>query len=165
MSATIAVFTSSYKFYRARTLGFLDAIEKLPDPQAALGWRPGAGRAHIGWQLMHVGITEDLFASERLASHKQGRFTALWPRFRGGSKPDDLIPTPGEIRSTLEQSRADLLVTLGEYTEDRLEEVPAAFKERGLTVRDILSLLGWHEAHHQGQAHITLNSFKALQAN
>jgi hypothetical protein len=139
----------------------LDAIEKLPDPQAALAWRPGPGRAHIGWQLMNIGVTEDIFASERLAPHKQGRFTDLWPRFRGGSKPDDNVPSPAEIRQALEQSRSDLLATLAEYTDDRLGEIPAALKERGLTVRDVLSLIGWHEAHHHGQAHATLNSYKA----
>src|SRR5687767_10898150 len=102
MSGTIATFVESYKFYRVRTLSLLQAVEKLPDPHAALAWRPGPGRAHIGWQLMHLGVTEDLFASERLAPHKQGRFMELWPRFRGGSKPDDDVPSPAQIRQTLE---------------------------------------------------------------
>jgi uncharacterized damage-inducible protein DinB len=163
MSPTIAKFVDSYKFYRARTLGFLDTVQKLSDPQDALRWRAGPGRAPIGWQLMHIGVTEDIFASERLAPHKPGRFRELWPRFRGGSKPDDNVPSPAEIRQTLEQARADLLVTLSEYTEDRLGEIPEAFKERGLTILDILYLLGWHEAHHQGQAHCTLNLYKAAK--
>jgi len=30
-----------------------------------------------------------------------------------------------------------------------------------LTVFDVFCILGWHEAHHQGQAHITFNLFKA----
>jgi uncharacterized damage-inducible protein DinB len=161
MSSTIQTFLDSYKFYRTRTLGVLDAIEKLPDPQGALAWRPGPGRAHIGWQLMHLAVTDDIFASERLAPHKKGRFTELWPRFRGGSTPDDNVPSPAVIRQTLEQARADLLATLLEYTEERLGEIPPVFKERGLTIRDVLSLIGWHEAHHQGQAHITLNLYKA----
>jgi uncharacterized damage-inducible protein DinB len=161
MSSTIQTFVASYKFYRVRTLGLLDAIEKLPDAQATLAWRPSPGRAYIGWQLMHIAVTEDLFATERLAPHKQGRFTELWPRFRGGSKPDDRVPSLESIRQTLAAARADLLVTLNEFTEDRLEEIPAALKERGLTIRDVLYLLGWHEAHHQGQAHLTLNLFKA----
>jgi uncharacterized damage-inducible protein DinB len=161
--STIQTFIASYKFYRTRTLSVLDSIEKLPDPQAALAWRPGPGRAHIGWQLMHLGITEDIFASERLAPHKQGRFTTFWPRFRGGSKPDDNVPEAATIRQTLEATRGDLLATLGEYSDDRLDEIPAAWKERGLTFREILYLLGWHEAHHQGQAHLTFNLFKASQ--
>jgi uncharacterized damage-inducible protein DinB len=161
MSNTIATFVESYKFDRVRTLGLLESIQKLPDPQQALLWRPGPGRAYIGWQLMHIGITEDIFASERLAPHKPGRFTELWPRFRGGSKPDDRLPPAEEIRKILDEARADLLATLAEYSEDRLGEIPAALKERGLTIREVLDVLGWHEAHHQGQAHLTLNLFKA----
>lgn len=154
----------TYAFYRQRTLDLLAKIEKLPDPQRALGWRPGPGRAHIAWQLTHVGVTEEIFATERLAPHKAGAFTELWPRFRGGSTPDDNIPTPAEIRRVLDDGRAHLLETLRDYGDDRLDEIPAALKQRGLTVRDVLYILGWHEAHHQGQAHITFNLYQAAQA-
>ncbi|HEX3871810.1 MAG TPA: DinB family protein, partial [Pirellulales bacterium] len=65
--STVDVFLPAYKLNRQRTLGLLEQIEQLPDPIEALGWRPGPGRAHIAWQLMHIGITEELFASERLA--------------------------------------------------------------------------------------------------
>lgn len=164
MTNTIEIFTNSYKFYRGRTLATLDAIDKLPNPQDALAWRPGPGRAHIGWQLMHVGVTEDIFASERLAPHKPGQFVSLWPRFRGGSTPDDDVPSAAVIRGTLEKARTGLLATLSEYDDSRLGEIPAALKERGLTIRDVLYILGWHEAHHQGQAHITLNLYKAAHA-
>ena len=160
-SRTIDFSIQTYKFYRGRTLGLLDAIEKLPQPQAALAWRPGPGRAHIGWQLMHLAVTEELFATERLAPHKPGAFTELWPRFRGGSTPDDNVPSAAEIRGKLGDAREHLLATLAEFGDDRLGEIPAALKERGITIRDVLHILGWHEAHHQGQAHITLNLYKA----
>lgn len=153
----------SYAFYRQRTLDLLAKIEKLPNPLQTLGWRPGPGRAHVAWQLTHVGVTEEIFATERLAPHKAGSFTELWPRFRGGSTPDDNIPTPEEIRRVLDAGRAHLLETLRDYGDDRLDEVPEALKQRGLTVRDVLYILGWHEAHHQGQAHITLNLYLAAQ--
>ena len=158
---TFDIFTQSYQFYRARTLGLLDTIEKMPDPQGVLSWRPGPGRAYIGWQLMHVAITEDLFASERLAPHKAGKYTELWPRFRGGSTPDDNVPSAATIRATLSGAREALLATLREFDDSRLGEIPEALKERKLTVRDVLYILGWHEAHHQGQSHITLNLYKA----
>jgi hypothetical protein len=29
---------------------------------------------------------------------------------------------------------------------------------------DVLHILAWHEAHHQGQAHITLNLYRAAHA-
>jgi hypothetical protein len=161
--STIETFIRSYGFYRPRTLGLLDTIEKLPDPRAALAFRPGSGRAHIGWQLMHIGISEEIFATERLAPHKAGKWTELWPRFRGGSTPDDDVPPPETIRAVLDGSRRDLLETLSEYSDARLSEIPPAFAQRGYSVLDVLYLLGWHEAHHQGQAHITLNLYRASQ--
>ncbi|MEX2142676.1 MAG: DinB family protein [Pirellulales bacterium] len=160
MPTAVDHFTKSYEFNRGRTLDLLINVEKLPNPQAALAWRPGPERAHIGWQLMHIAVTEDVFASERLAQ-KPGKFADLWPRFRGGSTPDEDVPTGETIRRVLSESRAQLLATLAEYDDSRLEEIPEALKQRNWTVRTVLSVIGWHEAHHQGQAHITLNLFKA----
>jgi uncharacterized damage-inducible protein DinB len=162
MATAVEHFIKSYEFNRGRTLDLLAGIEKLPNAQAALAWRPGPGRAHIGWQLMHVGVTEDVFASERLAQ-KPGKFAGLWPRFRGGSTPDDDVPSVETIRRVLAESRTLLLATLAEYDDRRLEEIPDGLKQRAWTVRTVLSVIGWHEAHHQGQAHITLNLFKASQ--
>ena len=124
-----------YDFNRQRTLALLDQIDQLPDPSAALAWRPGSGRAHIGWQLMHV----------------------------GGSTPDDDVPPSDEIRRVLAEGREHLCDTLAAYGDNRLEEIPAALAERGLTVRQVMFILGWHEPHHQGQAHLTLNLFKAAK--
>jgi hypothetical protein len=152
---------AAIQFNRTRTLGLLDAVEKEASPQGALGFRPGPGRAHIAWQLMHIGITEDLFASERLAPDKKGLFEPLWGRFRGGSTPDDDIPSAAVIRETLNKSREHLLATLATYNDSRLGDIPEALKARNLTVLDVLHILSWHEAHHQGQSHITLNLYKA----
>jgi uncharacterized damage-inducible protein DinB len=162
--ALVDTFVQSYEFYRKRTFDLLSKIEQEPEPPRVLGWRPGPGRAHIAWQLMHIGVTEEIFATERLAPHKAGQWTELWPRFRGGSTPDDNTPSAGEIRELLLASRQHLLHTLKEYGDDRLSEVPEALKARNLTVRDVLSLIGWHEAHHQGQAHITYNLYRATSA-
>lgn len=151
-------------FNRTRTLRTLDEIEKEADAQAALGFRAGPGRAHLAWQLMHIAITEDVFASERLAPNKKGKFEDVWPRFRGGSTPDDEIPTAEEIRTTLDQSREGLLETLAYYDDSRLEEIPPPLKSRNLTFRDVLLILSWHEAHHHGQAHLTFNLYKASLA-
>src|SRR3954469_24813696 len=101
--STAKTFIKSYEFYRARTIALLDTIAKLPDPQAAVSWRPGPGRAHIGWQLMHIAITEELFATERLAPQRPGKWTELWPRFRGGSTPDGDVPSIATIRQTLDE--------------------------------------------------------------
>jgi uncharacterized damage-inducible protein DinB len=162
MATAVEHFIKSYEFNRGRTLDLLAGIEKLPNGQAALAWRPDPARAHIAWQLMHIGVTEDVFASERLAQ-KPGKFPDLWPRFRGGSTPDEDVPPAETIRRVLAESRAHLLATLAEYDDSRLEEIPEGLKQRGWTVRTVLSVIGWHEAHHQGQGHITLNLFKAAQ--
>ena len=158
---TTELLIKSLEFARARTLGLLDGIEKSPDPQAILAWRPGSGRAHIGWQLTHIAITEEVFATERLAPKKESHWTELLPRFRGGSTPDDNVPSAAAIRSILAGAREHLLATLRAIDEDHLDEIPEALRERKLTVRDVYFVLAWHEAHHQGQSHLTWNLYKA----
>ena len=148
---------------RKRTLAKLDEIAKLTNPEAVLGWRPGLGRAHIAWQLMHIGITEELFATERLIGTAPA-YPDLLPRYRGGSTPDDNIPTVDRIRDVLDASRIHLQQTVSTFQESDLQIIPPALKERGLTIGQSLLVLAWHEAHHQGQAHITLNLWKVANA-
>ena len=164
MSIPVVEFTLHLLDYtRERTLGTLAAIEKLPEPAKALGWRPGPGRAHIAWQLTHLAISEELFATERIAGTPPG-FADLVPRFRGGSTPDDNIPPLSLIRDVLSQSREHLKKTLSHLKESDLPVIPPALKERGLSIAKVLDIISWHESHHQGQAHITLNLFKASGA-
>lgn len=154
--------TKSYKFNRGRTLALLDQIvSEQSDILSVLGWQPGLGRAHIAWQLMHIGVTEDIFATERLDGSKSGRLSELWTRFRGGSLPDDNIPTVEQIREVLSSSRETLLETLSGIGEERLNEIPESLKDRGWRILDVLYIISWHEGHHQGQAHLTYNLFKA----
>src|SRR5688572_32890871 len=133
------------QFNRTRTLATLDKIEQDADPAAALGWRPGPGRAHIAWQLMHVGITEELFATERLVPGAKPQFAELVPRFKGGSTPDDEIPSVAEIRSVLTHSREHLLATLRKFSDADLAMMPEALRERKFSFRDVLHILSWHE--------------------
>jgi uncharacterized damage-inducible protein DinB len=158
----ISLALNSLRFNRERTIGLLDKIaqeqgEKLPQ---ALAWRPGPGRAHVGWQLMHVGVTEEIFACERLAK-KAGRWLDMWAGFRGGSTPADVAPEAQQIRDVLAGSREELERTLEALEGTDLATVPEGWKDRGLTYRQVLSLLSWHEGHHQGQAHITYNMLRA----
>ena len=145
---------------RQRTLGLLDEIAAGGDARAVLGWRPGEGRAHIAWQLMHIGITEELFATERLVPGSEPAWPELVPRFRGGSTPDEEIPDVETIREVLGESRTHLEATLRAIPEDRLDEVPEPIADRGWTLRTVLHVLAWHEAHHQGQAHLTYNLYR-----
>src|SRR5437868_2102285 len=71
LMSTIATLIGVLPFFRSKTFDLISRIEKLPDPAAALAWRPGPGRAHIGWQLMHIAITEEIFATERFLPEKE----------------------------------------------------------------------------------------------
>jgi hypothetical protein len=159
--STLHSAIAQYDFNRPRTLGLLDKIAAEKDPQAVLGWRPGPGRAHLAWQLMHIGITEELFATERLVPGATPAFADLVPRFKGGSTPDDDIPSVGLIRRVLEESRAHLKATLLRFGDKDLGTIPPALAERKLAIVDVLHIVAWHEAHHQGQAHITYNLYQA----
>lgn len=161
--SVISLSTDLWEFNRARTLATLDDIAKQADPQAVLGWRPAPGRAHIGWQLMHIGVTEELFATARMRGTKPAG-PDLVPRFKGGSTPDDDIPTVEQIREVLATGRKHLTETVSLLSENDLGTIPEAFKERGWTNATILKIIAWHEGHHQGQAHITLNMWKAANA-
>jgi uncharacterized damage-inducible protein DinB len=152
-----------WEFNRSRTLALLDSIAKEPSARQILGFRAAPGRAHIAWQLMHIGITEELFATERLLGSSPD-FAEDVPRFKGGSTPDDEIPSVEHIREVLTQSREHLQSTLARFTQADLTIIPETFKERGWTLAQILKVLSWHEPHHQGQAHITFNLWKARQS-
>ena len=152
-----------WKFNRARTLATLDEIAGHQESSAVLGWRPGDGRAHIAWQLMHIGITEELFATERMRGESPN-WPDLVPRFKGGSTPDDNISDVGQVREVLAQSRSHLLEAASQLSEADLQTIPEALKERGWTLETLFQIVAWHESHHQGQAHITLNLWKASQA-
>src|SRR3954462_2791670 len=134
--STLHSLMAAYQFNRPRTLGLLDKIEAEKGPQRILGWRPGAGRAHIAWQFMHIGITEELFATERLAPGTKPSFADLVPRFKGSSAPDDEIPQAALVRRVLNESRDHLLQTLSRFSDKDLGTIPEFFKERKLTLVD-----------------------------
>lgn len=155
----LASMIETYEFNRGRTLATLERLAKLETPQA-LAWRPGPDRAHVAWQLMHIAITEDIFAAERLPSNQSPTFPDLWPAYRGGSQPAEPVPSLPEIRETLDRSRESLLAALGGLDESDLETIPESLRERGWTIRQVLHIISWHETHHQGQAHLTLNLYE-----
>ncbi len=162
--SVLQTYQDSFAFNRTRTIALLDSVAELESPTAALGWRPDEGRAHIAWQLMHIGVTEEMFGVERLVDRPEAaRHRNLWDRFRGGSASDDTIPSVNEIRQVLSDGRELLTEALRSFSEGQLDPViwvhPATQKE--LSLRATLQIMGWHEGHHQGQAHITLNLHRA----
>ena len=155
----INVMLDAMEYNRTKTLKLLDELRQSGRVAEILGWRPGAGRAHIAWQLVHIGVTEEVFATERLHGQTPA-FADLVPRFKAGSTPDDQIPDADLIRQVLQESRVHLRSALSTFCDDDLGIVPEAFRERGWTLGYILQVLCWHEGHHQGQAHLTHNLWK-----
>lgn len=146
------------EFNRKKTVELLDAIEKRPDRKAILGWRPGAGRAHIAWQLMHIAATDDRHLHVRMkgGEPKEPDFVK---RFAGGSTPDDNIPTLAEIRDYLTQRRDALTAHLLTLTPEQLRTKPNA--QAQWNYEEWFRLLAWHEGHHHGQCQLTLNLYRA----
>jgi len=145
-------------FSRQRTLGLLDTLAKDPEAQAVLGWRPGPGRAHLAWQLMHIAATDDRHVHVRMLGG-QPQAQEYVRRFAGGSTPDDDIPAVEEIRRYLSVQRQELLAHLKKLDDSALDKKPN--DQAPWTYREWIKVLVWHEAHHQGQAHLTLNLYKA----
>jgi len=145
------------EFNRTRTLSFIDTIAKQPNPQVVLGWRPGPGRSHIAWQLMHIAATDDRHLHVR-AQQGQPQEARYVERFAGGSTPDDDVPALDEIRRYLAAQRQELLNFVRGLDDGALSR--KANEQMPWTFGDWLKVLAWHEAHHQGQAHITFNLYR-----
>lgn len=152
---------SMLDFTRARLLGSLDAIEKSgANVQDVLKWRPGPGRAHIAWQAMHCAATLDRYLNARLLG-KTETDPDLVARFGGGSTPsDENVPTMATIRQTLEKHLAPFRDYIARITPAELAQT-RSFGNVDRTIGESLVLLLWHEAHHQGQIHLTWNLYKA----
>lgn len=146
------------EFARKKTLELLETIAKQPDPAKALGWRPGPGRAPIAWQLMHIAATDDRHLNVRIRAG-EAKEPAFVGRYAGGSTPDDVIPSVEEIRRYLTDRRADMLVLLDTATDDEMAKKP--YEASPYTLEEWFRVWIWHEGHHHGQAHLTLNLFKA----
>jgi hypothetical protein len=145
-------------FSRKKTLNLLENVEKTPDVPALLGWRPGPGRAHIAWQLMHIAATDDRHVHVRMLGGEP-RQPELVRRFAGGSVPDDDIPTLDAIRTYLADQRAELVHHLENVADGQLGEKPNP--QAPWTYQEWMQVLAWHEAHHHGQAHLTFNLYRA----
>src|SRR3954471_23062325 len=140
-------------FSHSRLLAILDTIEKSGQPiEKVLAWRPGPGRAHIGWQAMHCAATHDRYLNVGLLGG-QPKDAEIVTNFGGGSVPSDAngasLPA---IREALAARFADLRSYIAALT-------PADLAQRKLmgkverSIGESIILLAWHEAHHQGQIH------------
>jgi hypothetical protein len=150
-------------FSHGRLLGLLDTIEKSGHAPAALAWRPGPGRAHVGWQAMHLAATLDRYLNARLLGGEPSD-PPLVENFASGSTPaDDRVPTLAEIRASLAAHHGAFRAYVAGLTPADLARVLDLPNNVRRTVGESIMLLTWHEAHHQGQIHLTWNCFKAAQ--
>lgn len=142
---------------RTTLLGSLEVLEKnAPDPQAALAWRPAPDRAHIAWQTMHCAATQDKYLNVFIRGG-QARDPKMVEAFGGGSTPSDHnIPALGQIRDAL----ANDLDPLEQFLRTAELDTVVGPPDRRRTIAKAAMMLAWHEAHHQGQIHLTWNLFK-----
>ncbi|MBC7783180.1 MAG: DinB family protein [Burkholderiales bacterium] len=158
-----ATLLAGLEFSRARLLGLLDGIEKTAgaDIGRVLAWRPGPGRAHIGWQAMHCAATHDRYINVRI---KGGQETdpELVKNFAGGSTPSDiLVPTMPQIREAMQKHYTAFKQYIESATADDLAKQSDFPNNVKRTAAESIVLLTWHEGHHQGQIHLTWNMYKA----
>ena len=155
-----AHLTKLMKFVRSKTMNAFDEIAARPDAVEVLAWRPGPGRAHIGWQFMHVAATDDRHYWTRM-QEGTAREPELVARFAGGSTPDDRIPSIEAIRAYLGKTRELMLDKIAEQTADGLERRVSMNDKNPWTFEEWINLLAWHESHHHGQIHAVYNLYKA----
>jgi hypothetical protein len=149
-------------FSRTRLLATLETIEKSgQDVAKVLAWRPGPGRAHIAWQAMHCAATHDRYLNATVLK-KPVNDDALVANYAGGSVPaDNNIPDLSIIRDKLAVSFAPLRKYLADQTPESLQTTSPGPGGKPRTLAETFILLAWHEAHHQGQIHLTWNLYRA----
>ena len=150
---------SQLDFTRDRLVGSLDGIEKSgQDVQQVLGWRPGVGRAHIAWQAMHCAATHDKYINVRIKGGEPND-PSLCEFFAGGSTPSDSkVPTLASIREKLALNFDVFKTFLNSADLAKVTDFPNNVQR---TTAESAILLAWHEAHHQGQIHLTWNLYMA----
>ncbi len=160
--AAVETLLAMADFTRARLLGTLDVIEKSGQPEAqVLSWRPGPGRAHLGWQFMHCAATHHKYLKLNVLKEPVTE-EALVSHYGGGSvvRDGDGVTFAG-IRSALEKHFAVFRNWVGGMTDAELAAEVAGPGGKPRSLREVVILLIWHEAHHQGQIHLTWNCYKA----
>jgi hypothetical protein len=157
----IKTILAGLDFSHARLLGTLDTIEKSgQDPRKVLGWRPGPGRAHIGWQAMHCAATHDRYLNAGLRQTPLSD-EAHVATYAGGSTPSDQsIPTFAQIREKLSNNFEAFRSYVAGLSADDLAQLRPGAGGKDRSIGESLILLTWHEAHHQGQIHLTWNLYK-----
>jgi len=143
-------------FSHARLLDELGTIEKSGQDMAkVLAWRPGPGRAHMGWQFAHCAATHERYLKTRLLNETPDE--KMVADFAGGSTPSDSnVPSAASLRPLLEEKYLALRNWVAEQKPEALDRMISVGKNQR-SIAETLILMAWHEAHHHGQIHLTWN--------
>jgi len=152
------------EFARARVLETLGRIEGSGgDAEQVMQWRPGPGIPNITWHAMHCAATHHKY--ERVVLGKGSlRETALVAAYGGSdTQPNQEEPSLEQIRDSLANHFESIKAYLrGRPPNDLMLRVPGPGTER--SIGEWVILLAWHEAHHQGQMHLTWNLYRQAHA-
>jgi hypothetical protein len=162
---TIAVYQAQMEFNRTRTLTTLDDIAKQPNPAAILGWRPGPGRAQIAWQLMHVAVTEELFATERMIEGATAAYPDLVPASKGAARRTTTSPMSARFGRCSTDPGAHLMATLGK--DSRTPTCQLSIRSSKIAAGhspEMLQVLCWHMRAIIRGRRITYNLWKSKPA-
>lgn len=144
-----------------RVKNFFTQLGEAPYHMEALYWRMpfGKGRAHIGWQLMHIAATYHKFA--HYGNPNLELEEKFLQDFGHGSKPDEKkIFSLSEIQSIYQKEFDKFINAYRNFTDEQLS-LQAHPTPR--THRENLYLMIWHTPTHIGQCQITWNSFRAMK--
>ena len=84
--------------------------------------------------------------------------------FAVDSVPSDAnVPSAAAIRQLLEAKYSALKNWISEQSPEGMNRMVSAGKNKTRSIGETIIVLAWHEAHHQGQAHLTFNMYKAAQ--
>ena len=72
-----------------------------------------------------------------------------------------IVPTIPDIRANLESTYADFRGYVASLSDTDLDTRFTGRDGKDRSIGEAVTLLAWHEAHHQGQIHLTWNIYKA----
>jgi uncharacterized damage-inducible protein DinB len=107
---------------------------------------------------MHIAATDDRHLNTRMKGGEPAEPDYV-KRFEVGSTPDASLPSLAEITKYLDERRAAMLAHLKSLSDSDLPNKPN--DKAQWVYNEWFQVLAWHEAHHHGQAHLTLNLFKS----
>ena len=145
-------------YNRNLTREVISGMEKTGQFEAALRFRPPTGRAPIAFQLMHIAAADDVLLAENLAL-RPPISAAFIDQYARGKPSAAVHPTRAVIEEYLSKTSKALRAHIKGMRAAELDRKPHP-KAWG-TNYEMLQNVVFHEAHHQGQAHLTLNIFRA----